>query len=172
MRDTLGSGERAQQIATPRYAALEIRGIRTHGLEFQLWGDSVVVDAAFERGDSISRSWPSEAASLPCICISAYSDFRVRQARPEEEWTQAGQWVTREKDRAIFVVARKRLLSRNVRFEPQVSMGGVPRYPLVEGKWTRKKDPRAWYFRLTIDRNGAVKKGDWLDADSGWEGGV
>jgi hypothetical protein len=81
-----------------------------------------------------------------------------------------GQWVVAEKDRAVFVAPKDRVLFKNLRVAVVVEVGPTVRCPPVTGKWVRKEDPRAWRFWLKIDNSGRVIKTGWLNTD--FDGGI
>ncbi len=147
----------------PPYAHLRIRDPRTHPLEFKLYGDSIVVDGLFEQGARSIEQWPDGAATTPTLSVQSY-DYHGRLAAHR---TYTGQWVTFERDRAVFVVPRDTLLSWNLRVAPGVRHGAEAKRPRVVGKWTVKKVPGVWDFRLEVDRSGKVVKRGWYDARGG-----
>jgi hypothetical protein len=150
----------------PPYTALKIRGLRTHPVEFKLWGDSVIVDAMMEPGDSTSQRWSPTRVARPLMKFEVYSSHVVFHPGKIDEWLQEGQWVVAEKDRAVFVVPKNRIMWKNLRLCPTVSADGASRYPLVQGKLMRKGDARCWYFWLKIDGSGGIVKSGWANDDA------
>jgi hypothetical protein len=146
------------------YTALKIRGLRTHPVDFKLYGDSVIVDVVMEPGDSTHQRWPIGRPSRPVMKFEVHSTRLYKPGRLDE-WLQEGQWVVAEKDRAVFVVPKNRIMFRNLRLVPSIRLGSSSRDPRVEGKWIRREDPRAWRFLLRVDENAAVVKKKWEYTD-------
>ena len=163
------SGHSANRARTSRlqpwrpapYAGLRIKGFRTHPVEFKLWGDSVIVDVLMEPGTTVSERWSSHTATRPLLKLEIYSGRLLPHADQTDGFIQEGQWVVAEKDRAVFVVPKDRILFKNLRISPCVGEGDSLRYPTVTGKWMRKGDTRSWYFWLKIDNSGAITKTGW-----------
>ncbi len=176
-RDSVAGARRIEsKIKTPwnrpPYAALKFKGLRSHPVEFTLYGDSVIVDVVMEQGDSTSQQWATDRPTTPLIKFEVHSKSLHWHPGVSDEWTQVGQWVVGEKDRAVFVVPKARIMGKNLRVCPNVSVGRATRYPLVQGKWIRKGDGRCWSFWLRIDKAGAIQKSGWVNSDDNPSDGV
>jgi hypothetical protein len=149
----------------PPYIRLRVTEPRTHPLEFKLFGDSVVVDGLYEQGTSPEEQWPTDVASTPMLTIAIHTASLLRDPRFIEEHTYAGQWVTFERDRAIFVVPKNGTVGRNLRLRPSVRYGTVIKRPRVVGKWIRKTTPGVWECFLEVRKDGGFKKTRWHNSD-------
>ena len=148
-----------------------MRTFRAHPVEFKLWGDSVIVDALMERGSTPDEQWPADRRARPRMTFEIHSDHLVFHPGIIDSFTQVGQWVVSEEDRAVFVVPKDRVMSANLRVVPTIAVKDSVRHPVVSGKWMRRHDTESWYFRLKVDGTGGVTKTGWWNSDSTPVGG-
>ena len=149
----------------PPYYALRFRDPRAHSFEFALLGDSIVVDALFDRGDDLTQMWPADSVSTPILRVGIHSTSLRRNPRILSEESHRGQWITFEKDRAIFVLPKRVIIPHNLRLRTEVEYGGDVRRPRVAGRWTPRSDVDAWEFRLQVQKDGTIQKVRWSNTD-------
>lgn len=142
------------------YHRLRIREARTHALEFKLYGDSIITDALLEQGAKATEQWPTNESSVPMLSIESY-DYYMRL---RIKHTYRGEWITFEHDRAIFMLPKDSTLAWNLRVDPLISTKGESREPRVQGKWTSKKRPGVWSFRIQAEKDGSLTRRGWADA--------